>query len=168
MLRPLHQALDPDPRFGTSSNASGTGPITFADHYDAVASVSLPVNAPQAARVNFSRALNCLLYAWFDYELMPLAEGQALAAVENAMRSRVGPLSPKTQNLKVLFDVAYSKKILTRYPGPEPSDTDFVVMMRNEFAHGSTHTSSPPMVFRLLEICLDIINELYPADSASN
>ena len=162
MLKPFNQALDPDPRFASSSNAAGTGVMTFADHYDDVAALRLPANAPDEVRTSFSRGLHSLLYAWFDYELMPLAEGQALAAVENAMRARVGPISPKTTNLSTFFDIAYKHKILPRPDNTQPNNYDFVIMMRNQIAHGSTHISSPPMVFTLFEICVDLIDELFP------
>jgi hypothetical protein len=162
MLKPFNQALDPDPRFASSSNAAGTGVMTFADHYDDVAALRQPANAPDDVRTSFSRGLQSLLYAWFDYELMPLAEGQALAAVENAMRARVGPLAPKTKSLSQLFDVAYKHLILQTPDRTQPNDYDFVIRMRNQIAHGSTHISSPPMVFTLFEICADLIDELFP------
>jgi hypothetical protein len=61
-----------------------------------------------------------------------------------------------------LFDVAYKHLILQTPDRTQPNDYDFVIRMRNQIAHGSTHISSPPMVFTLFEICADLIDELFP------
>lgn len=73
-----------DPTTGT------TRPRTLADHHRDIDALALPATVPEDLREHFDTARNLLLYAWFVWEFIPVAELHAYGTVEMALRGRLG------------------------------------------------------------------------------
>lgn len=73
-------------------DAKGIRPITLADRYEDIQSFELNLAVPHSIRVHFETAKNLYLYSWFVYRFFPVAEQQALASLEFALRERLPPL----------------------------------------------------------------------------
>lgn len=89
-MKPLREITEPDPRCRvfTVHDQGALRPLTLADHHAMVADIVLPAGVPADVQTLFERARAALLYGWFAYELTPLAEHQACAALECALRQR--------------------------------------------------------------------------------
>ena len=75
--------------------ADGTESVVSLDErYAAVSGFVLTLNVPLDIRVHFETAKNLYLYAWFVYRFYPVAEQQALATLEFALRERLALLFP--------------------------------------------------------------------------
>lgn len=69
---------------------SGTlRPITQEDRHEVIASLELKQAVPEDIRIQFDTARNIYLYAWFVYRMHVVAEHQALATLELALRTRL-------------------------------------------------------------------------------
>ena len=163
-------------------------PKTFDDHHAGVATIQLVEAVPADIRIQFDTARNILLYSWHVYRFIPIAELAALACVELALKQRFGGATERP-GLKRLLDRAISQG-LVRDAGfrvyqrgqtvrqlarlIEPSNTegrpadlleysrvlvDSLPERRNDLAHGSTNLL--PGGFITLEICCDLINQLF-------
>lgn len=99
-LRPAAFVCTPDPRsigFVTLDSESGDfRQVQVSDHHKAVALYSLHKGVPEDVAIHFDTARNLYLYAWFVYRFFPVAEHQALACLELALRERLGKEIPKT------------------------------------------------------------------------
>ncbi len=67
-----------------------TRPQELKDHYESVSRFVLAETAPEIVRSHFNTAKNALLYAWYTYGLYPVAELQALSALELALKEKIG------------------------------------------------------------------------------
>ena len=164
MLKPLDQMLQPDDRYALVMAPDGQGgfrPTTMADHHDLVSSVVLSANAPPEVRQMFCRALHAALYAWFDYELTALAELQAYAALEAALR---GYFQQEDSSLWNLVERAVSKGLFEPMLGNVELKVALTTL-RNEAAHGSTHFGTPGMALTMIAYCAQLIGRLYPEDA---
>jgi hypothetical protein len=65
-------------------------PKDLKDHYESVSAFTLDEAVPQKVRSHLNTAKNALLYTWFVYGFFPVAELQALNALELALRERIG------------------------------------------------------------------------------
>jgi hypothetical protein len=168
-MRPEAEALTPDPRFATTVALEPNGtvrPLTFADHYGLVASLDTITGAPAPVRNAFQRALHCFLYSWFDYEMMIVAEGQAFASFELALKLRLNrpadapPLHGMGPRLKAAIDAG-----LLPPPDPEQEPDEYFLLrsIRNELAHGSGDIHPPALVIEVFKRCAALITTLYPA-----
>lgn len=92
-FRRFDEILRPDPRFETLARLDlETGDarqLQLQDHYETIAEIELIGSPPEAVRMQFDKARNAFLYAWFDYELLNVAQGFAYAAVEFALRVKL-------------------------------------------------------------------------------
>lgn len=84
-LRTLERMLLPDPR--SPSPADGASD-DLSQHHDAISRLELSEQVPGAVAVQFETARNLCLYAWLVYRFYPVAEMQALAALEFGLRER--------------------------------------------------------------------------------
>ncbi|MDI1325636.1 MAG: hypothetical protein PSV23_02445 [Brevundimonas sp.] len=92
MIKPLDQMLEADPRYQDLLIEEPAGEwraLSLGDHHAIVAAIVIPASVPDEVATLFRRAQHAFLYAWFDYELAPLAEAQAFAALESALRLRL-------------------------------------------------------------------------------
>ncbi|HEY5582342.1 MAG TPA: hypothetical protein VIK56_14510 [Rhodoferax sp.] len=91
-LRDATTALEPDARARTTGaiRADGTvSMVTLEEWHAAVSGFALTLAVPLDIRVHFETAKNLYLYAWFVYRFYPVAEQQALATLEFALRERL-------------------------------------------------------------------------------
>lgn len=161
MLKPLDEVMQRDPRydrFMVDDGYGGLRNIELADHHADVAALELPASAPDEVRAVFDRARHAYLYAWFDYELSPLALQQALAALELALKMR-GLGTPK-QTLRPLLKEAVRKGLAPPKWG-ELDLADTLADIRNHWAHGSHHFGTPDMALRIMGGVADLIGGLY-------
>lgn len=123
-LRDTTTALEPDSRALTTVaiRADGTvSMVTVADQHADVSRFELTLAVPLDIRVHFETAKNLYLYAWFVYRFYPVAEQQALATLEFALRERLAPLFPdqfgssakRHPSLSTLFAKACKEKLIT-------------------------------------------------------
>lgn len=93
-LRNSEQATHADTRSEGFAliDATGIRPVTLADRYEDIQSFELNSAVPHSIRVHFETAKNLYLYSWFVYRFFPVAEQQALASLEFALRERLPPL----------------------------------------------------------------------------
>lgn len=93
-LRTPESACLPDERsagFVVLNRQTGeTRRRVLADEHAELERLVLDDVVPQAVRVHFETAKNLLLYSWFCYRFMQVAEVHALATVELALRRRMG------------------------------------------------------------------------------
>lgn len=163
MLKPFAQMLERDPRFEALMVPDGKDsfrPMERADHHAAIAEIEVSAATPKAVKRIFSRARHALLYAWFDYELTPLAEAQAFAALEVALRDRL----QMKGTLRPLLEKAVKEQLVPSRLGQ--IDLPFAVAhMRNHHAHGNDHFGSPGMTLDVLRLIAALINGLYLSTS---
>lgn len=92
-LRPLDKLCEPDKRtrflVRIESPTGKSRPITAADQHGAVILYRLNSTVPEEVVVHFETAKNLYLYAWFVFRFYPVAEQQALASLEFALRERL-------------------------------------------------------------------------------
>lgn len=110
-LRETQAILNPDPR---THNAE-----TLAERHQRIGLYQLNESVPYSVRVHFETAKNLYLYAWFVYRFYPVAEKQALATLEFALRERLAPLFPdefgsdakRAPSLSTLFSRARKERL---------------------------------------------------------
>lgn len=97
-LRDEDSALAPDARCESFAviDSGGIRPASLQDQQRLIAGFALSSAVPLEIRVHFETAKNLFLYAWFVYRFHPVAEQQALASLEFALRKRLAP--PKSEN----------------------------------------------------------------------
>jgi len=92
-LRPLEKLCEPDERarflVRIDSRTGRSRPATAADQHGAVIDYRLNSTVPEEVVVHFETAKNLYLYAWFVFRFYPVAEQQALASLEFALRERL-------------------------------------------------------------------------------
>lgn len=162
-FKPASRIIEPDPRYRDMRvvESGSARRLTLEDHHAAIASIVLVGEAPQEIRVVFDRARSVLLYAWFDYELLVVAEGQAFAAFELALRRRLG-----AGNDRRLWCLIKDARKLGVFPftskAAEIDPIDALRLMRNAFAHGTTDVHSPAMALDVLRACASAVDLVFP------
>ena len=89
-LRTPEIACQPDERsasFVVVNRETGESrPRGLADEYAEIATLDLAAAVPEGVRVTFETAKNLLLYSWFCYRFMQVAELHGLGTLEMALR----------------------------------------------------------------------------------
>ncbi len=89
-LRTPESACQPDERSASfvvvNRETGDSRPRILADEHEALAQLVLNDAVPAGVRVHFETAKNLLLYSWFCYRFMQVAELHALGALEMALR----------------------------------------------------------------------------------
>lgn len=122
-LRNATTALEPDARARTTVTIRADGSVSMLaleDQHAAVSRFELTLAVPLDIRVHFETAKNLYLYAWFVYRFYPVAEQQALATLEFALRERLAPLFPdqfgpsakRSPGLRALIEKASKEKLI--------------------------------------------------------
>jgi hypothetical protein len=90
VLKPLNEALLPDPRFKFFRIGSDDFMRSFelADLHERINLSKLDAAVPEAVRRQFETAKNLMLYSWFIFEFHTIAELHAYASLEFALRTR--------------------------------------------------------------------------------
>jgi hypothetical protein len=85
----------------------------FADHHRNIEALALSGPVPEELRDHFDTARNLLLYAWFVWEFIPVAELHAYGSVEMALRTRLGyEQDGDGPTLRRLFNEAIQRTLL--------------------------------------------------------
>ena len=167
-LKPLAEVLQADPRFARDMMLSGGEwrPVRFEDYYALVQSMELPRNVPDDIHEVFDRARNILLFAWYCYEILIVAEMQAFSALEISLkfRLRLDGWNKKSRGLGHLIAEARLRQFMD--PKEEASSggldkIDMLINLRNELAHGVASIHNPAMSIKVLEECVEIIRHLF-------
>lgn len=186
-LKPFDQILEPDSiwqAFILRNRETGeTQKLTLRDRYSAVEGITLCSAVPGSIREHFDVARNLLLYSWFEYQFMPVAEMHAFSSVEYALRIKSGkPMLMLKQGLELAIKKNWIKDSgflhyrvrQEEVDGDEPATKnpdvddvhayckillDSLPYLRNTLAHGNTmiHLGG----HRTVAICADLINQLF-------
>ena len=100
-LKTLNEVTLPDPRWEHEHllvSRHKPGPFELADLHERLTQWLPSPAVPENVRVQIETARNLMLYAWYVFEFQSVAEMQAYAALELALRERLG--HPKKQTLK--------------------------------------------------------------------
>lgn len=162
MLKALEDITKPDDRYAilvVAEAGKPLRPLELADHYATVALIDIGEHVPAEVRSMFDRARHAFIYAWFDYELTALAEQQALATLEVALRTRLG--SSGRDGLRSLAEKAVAQGIFEPMLGAVPLPFA-LASLRNNWAHGSANFGAPSMALSVLDLCAEFIRKLYP------
>ncbi|MEZ2308904.1 hypothetical protein AB6809_19900 [Paraburkholderia sp. RCC_158] len=91
-LRSPDTAAEPDPR---TMMFVGQALPSLAAHHRDIEAIQLTVDVPEAAAIQFETARNLYLYAWHVYRFFPVAQSQALFALEFGLRMRLPDRLPE-------------------------------------------------------------------------
>lgn len=186
MLKPLDQILEADSIWRGFVFYKHETDIarerTLPDHHSGIEPIQLSSAVPESIREHFDTARNLLLYAWFVYSFIPVAQLHAVSSVEYAIRIKSG----KPLMLKHGLELAIKEKRITdrgfRYYKVKEHEfgedlpyamnhdiedvqayckilSDAFPYLRNELAHGNP--MSYPGGLTELAICGDLINQLF-------
>lgn len=183
-FKTLEEITQPDPRNANlrlvNAHTGESRPFTIADVHAGLQGAELVELVPEAVRDHFQTARHLALYSWFVYRFIPVAQMQAYATLEYALRLRLGHQDDdRPPGLKLLLRKALKEKLLTDarfrdWPGHQdgamgatPGSTawierallDFVTFFRNNLAHGSS--TLLPDGGRTLRMVADAINQLF-------
>lgn len=91
-LRNLHELSMSDVRMLYMTVRAGpvVRPLEQSDRYEAIADLRLVDRVPEQVQVHYDTARNLYLYAWHVYRFHVVAEHQALASLEMALRLALG------------------------------------------------------------------------------
>ena len=168
MLKSAAEVLETDPRFAdlVVADAAGTRSLKFEDHHSIIARLEIPTTASPNVRSAFDRARVCFLYAWFDYELMVVAEAQAFASLELALKERLGPAPTKKEQL-IGLRARLTAAVERGFLKPQVTDgTDLygqMVRLRNDLMHGGADVHPPAFATEIIRWCAELFGELCSA-----
>lgn len=162
-------------------------PLTLRDLYDAADSIKLHNDVPEDIRSHFETARNLLVYSWFYYPFNVVAQLQAFASAEYALRikANVNPVSTKRPpGFKMLLkkaadegwiaDAGFSLSLDWKLQGMakilsattqksintySEALAETLPYLRNTLAHGDNMLHNQGVEF--LVICAEIINQLF-------
>lgn len=192
-LKPLTSLLTADPRFAEMmlwGAEEGEPPIySLEQHYQRYALLQWPQGAPEEIVSGFVTAQHLAIYAWFAYPFSSVAELQAIATLEHALRRRMSNEPARGLKARLHHAVAAGwikgEKLRMRNPYIMPvtgaefaqrpldpngvenlrSFIDNLPEQRNWLAHGNWTGGRD--VFMQLDIVLQLINQLYPSIEAA-
>lgn len=190
-LKMFDKVLEADSRWGAfvlrNRETGEIRRLTLSDRHSDIEAITLVSAVPKAIREHFDTARNLLLYSWFVYRFIPVAELHAFSSVEYALRIKSG--KPNSM-LKELFKLAIEKKWIKdsgfRYykvteeesredesaaTNPDINNAqeycnillDSFPYLRNKLAHGSSMLH--PGGLTTLAICADLINQLFESEN---
>ena len=118
ILKALPDITVPDPRnLGWRILNQETGvdrELTLAEHHASVAALGLSLSVPDDILTLYNTARNALLYSWYVYRFITVAELQAYGTLEYALRWHGGHLdSPSPPTLGPLLRQATRAKLIT-------------------------------------------------------
>lgn len=117
ILKPLEEVTVPDERWAHFVHLNPVDltfkPIELRERHAEIGAVTLLNSVPEDVREHFETARNLLLYAWFVYRFIPVAELYAYATVEMALKERARRESLRTRHLKPLLEAAIKRGWIT-------------------------------------------------------
>lgn len=163
--------LQPDPRFADLYvvRDGQARRMRLADHHGAIASIELGPSVPTEVQAAFDRARNTLVYAFFDYDLLVVGEGQALSAFELALKHRLNAMGGAPRGtLRNLVDKARKLGVIAPLLAPPlvlMDPIEALIGIRNALLHGNAEIHSPGMALDVVEACAREINAVFPAQA---
>ena len=148
-------------------------PIEIADLYALVEPLTLSPVVPDRVRAQFELARDTFVHSWYVYEFATLAEQQAYAALEAALRHKYHAETGKPADrphLKGLFDFAIARGWIAAAdfeydmpgaPDGKESVLDTIRQVRNNLTPGKFHLMLSGS-HRLMQACHHIICRLFP------
>lgn len=85
-LRSPDTAAEPDPR---TPMMAGSPLESLVIHHRDIEAIQLTADVPEPVAIQFETARNLYLYAWHVYRFFPVAQSQALFALEFGLRARL-------------------------------------------------------------------------------
>jgi hypothetical protein len=160
MLKSLDQIMEPDTR-----NLHAFG-LSLEHFHLSMDKLALAPPVPDSVQASWDRARHLWVYAWFVYDFFILAEFQAIATLELALRERLGPQAPNGKawgGLQLLLKEAEGQGLLpvNATAGPMPLTT-LLRHIRNNHGHGTADVHTPAMTLPILECCHELIETLFP------
>jgi hypothetical protein len=90
----IEEVLTPDDRWGSfvvfNEETREARERVFIDHYNDVANIVLDSTVPEKIVTHFITAKHLWVYSWFVYRFVTVAQLQAYASLEFALRERLG------------------------------------------------------------------------------
>lgn len=177
-FKTFEELLVPDSR----SRYREVGPGSLEGFHRVMTEIRLNATVPEDVQNHFVTARHLVVYSWFVYPFVMLAQSHAYGTLEYALRERLGRAEDeRPPNLRSLWEMAIKRGLLRdegfrgwpgrhlAVPGAKPS-TEWVrrigeslAGLRNDLAHGSF--SLYPEHWMLLPMVADAINQLYPERS---
>lgn len=158
-FRSVDEMKEPDLRWKSFVRFNDQGEVrrlTIADWHPAVDELALCAAVPNEVTIQFDTARNLLLYSWYVYRFVPVAELQAHRTVEMALRVRLGFDPYGGPGLSKLLKQAAKVGLVKNELGAEA-----LRQLRNNLAHGGSTLSTPGMAVVTLRACRDLINGLF-------
>src|SRR4051812_22135313 len=171
LLKPLSEIFTPDSRQTARVRLRvadlSMRPVTLEDHHANLEDITLAPEVPEYVRQHMETAKNLMLYSWYVYRFIPVAELHAYSGLEMALRLRLNvdndkvtfrPLLAKaidkgllrTQDFEMFaepdrFPIVTGNPLIDAHLAPDiHSRPDFmqlflhaIVALRNLLAHGS-------------------------------
>jgi hypothetical protein len=178
MPKPIEQFHQPDERWANivTKHDQEAGILhlgRLSDLYDQITQYTFSGSVPEKVRAQFDLALNLYLHHWYVYDFVTMAEQQAYAALETALRHRYRSETGDSQAkpaLGNLLEYAIAHKWVNGpefefdapwHPKSKFSELEMMRMMRNNLAHGEFHLMAGSS-YSALETCHYIITALFP------
>jgi hypothetical protein len=113
--------------------------LNLAEHHAAVARVTLTASVPEDIRDHYVTAQNLVLYSWYVYRFITVAELHAYATLEFALRRRLGlEDEERPPMLHSLFGRAVAQGLLTDDDFAElRQDPERPIITGNSFIDGN-------------------------------
>lgn len=112
-LKLLEEVTEPDERWANFGYPDPVDfsfhPISLAERHAAIAAIALTPCVPEYIREHFETARNLLLYAWFVYRFIPVAELHAYSTAEMALKERAKQESLQANTLAPLLKIAIKR-----------------------------------------------------------
>jgi len=194
-FRSLETVMKPDPRMEGFSIfdeiENGFRTITISDQFNSLENLKLHNAVPEHIRIHFATAKNLLLYSWYVYRFIPVAEMHAYSTVEMALKDISGK---KRCGLRKLLEHAVENKLISdkgfrihrelelrnkrgiaairEIEGPDDTPEEekerrkyveilLEVMPKLRNAYAHGSKTIHPNGFLTLEICSEKLNQLY-------
>lgn len=168
-LKSLADITQPDPRHQSwqvrEKDSGQWRQRTLEDHYAGVASCELSPTVPELVRNSFTIAQNLLLYSWFVYAFVPVAELHALATVEFALRLRglgdEGGQNSLKAHLREAVDRGWLRDDgVAEFAAASVGNIDLLESIATEPAEGEDPADPQTYVKRLIDVLPGIRNRL--------
>ncbi len=91
-LRSPEKSAEPDPR---TTMFAGEARASLAAHHREIEAIQLTGDVPEEVAIQFETARNLYLYAWHVFRFFPVAQRQALSALEFGLRERLPDRLPE-------------------------------------------------------------------------
>ena len=160
-LKPFEKIAEPDGRWELLN-------VSFIRLHGIAESMSLNKNVPEYARVQFQQAQHLLVYSYYQFSLLSVAQIQAFIALECALRIRWQSEFPERAKqlkrlpaLKTLLQLAGERNWVM---GCTPAFIEHVRSLRNNHAHGE-YILHPTHAIEMIELCGTMIQQLYPTSA---